>query len=490
MEKNYLISIDQSTQGTKALLFDRAGKLVKRADLPHRQIINDKGWISHDPEEIYQNTVQAVKNLVEGADILKEEIMGIGISNQRETSLIWDKGTGKALNHAIVWQCSRASLICDELEKEGYGDEIRRKTGIRLSPFFPAAKLSWLLKNTADALALQEKGQLGMGTIDTWLLYRLTGGKVYATDYSNASRTQLFNLTTLKWDDEICRAFGIRPDALAAVCDSDSRFGETDFEGFFEEPIPISAVMGDSHAALFGHGCVKKGMMKVTYGTGSSIMMNAGKKPVFSEHGIVSSLAWGRSGKVTYVLEGNINYTGAVISWLKDDVQLIDSAGEVEKLAGEANPNDTCYLVPAFSGLGAPYWNNRARACLSGISRTTGKREIVKAALESIAYQINDVVEAMEKDAKTKITGFYVDGGPTRNGYLMQFQSDICGALVHVPDAVELSGFGAAYLAGISLGLYDETVFENIRSVDFVPTMDRTLREKKYQGWKDAINML
>ena len=487
MAESYIISIDQSTQGTKALLFDRDGMLLQRKDLPHKQIINEKGWVSHDPEEIYQNTVQVVKNLVEESGISKESVKGIGISNQRETSLIWEKKTGKALANAVVWQCARAAEICRRVEQTGAAEMICQKTGLALSPYFPASKLTWLKENVEGAKELAKKHALCFGTIDTWLVYRMTHGMSYKTDYSNASRTQLFDIFEQKWDEEICQLFGLDAQDLAEVCDSDSCFGETDLEGFFENPIPIHSVLGDSHGALFGQGCLEKGMIKSTYGTGSSIMMNIGETPVLSTHGVVTSLAWGMQGKVSYVLEGNINYTGAVITWLKDDMELIQSPVETEALCRKAEADDSLYFVPAFTGLGAPYWNSEAKGALTGITRTTRKAEMVRAGVECIAYQIADVVNAMSQDANTEIQELRVDGGPTRNQYLMQFQSDILNRKVLVPDVEELSGIGAAYAAGRGLGLYGDEVFTRLKRREYAPKMCEDTRVRKYNGWKDAV---
>lgn len=484
----FIIGIDQSTQGTKALLFDEGGKLLSRTDLPHEQIINEKGWVSHNLSEIYNNTIQTVKNLIAQSGIDKNDIAGVGISNQRETSAAWDKETGEPIADAIVWQCARAAGICERVEQAGKAEFVRQRTGMNLSPYFPASKIAWLIEHVEGAKEKAEAGKLCFGTIDSWLVYKLTKGASYKTDYSNASRTQLFNIMDLKWDEEVCGLFGINPEHLAEVSDSNAVFGETDFEGFLDRPVPIHGVLGDSHGALFGQGCLKKGMIKTTYGTGSSIMMNIGEQPVLSTHGVVTSLAWGIDGKVNYVLEGNINYTGAVITWLKDDMKLISSPKETETLAAEANQDDQVYLVPAFTGLGAPYWDSRATASISGITRTTGRAEIVRAGLECIAYQITDVVEAMGEDAGLAIEELRVDGGPTRNGYLMQFQSDMLGIPVQVPDAEELSGIGAAYLAGISLGIYDrDKLFAGMGRQKYEPLMKRDIRNRKYGKWKDAV---
>lgn len=486
----YVLSVDQSTQGTKALLFDEQGALLCRADKPHRQFVDEHGWVEHDPEEIYSNTLQVAKDVTEKAGIKKNDIAVLGISNQRETSLAWEKKTGKPLYNAIVWQCARGAAICKELEKQGYAETVQKKTGIPLSPYFPAAKLAWIFRNVEGVVEKAKRGEVAVGTIDSWLIYRLTGGKRHQTDYSNASRTQLFNIITLQWDEELLHLFGIDSSCMSAVTDSDGDFGETDLDGWLDKPIPIRGVLGDSHGALLGQGCLHPGMIKATYGTGSSIMMNVGESPVFSQSGVVTSLAWKIGGKVNYVLEGNINYTGAVITWLKDDLKIIASPGETEELAKTAIPGDTTYLVPAFSGLGAPYWDNNAKACICGMTRTTGRNEIVRAALDCIAYQITDIVKAMETSAGTPIHELRVDGGPTRNKYLMQFQSDILNIPVRIPDAEELSGIGAAYAAGLSNGIYDERIFDRLKRISFLPSMSEEIRNGKYTGWLDAVHLI
>lgn len=495
VKKEYMIGIDQSTQGTKALLFNEEGQLLCREDLPHRQIVNEVGWVSHDPEEIYQNTIRVVRQLLVNTQegelrIDPTQIAGVGISNQRETTLIWDRRTGKPLADAIVWQCSRSQGICDALEKNQNVELIQQKTGLKLSPYFPASKLAWLMTNVEDARQKAEIGELGVGTMDTWLVYRLTGGASYKTDYSNASRTQLFDIFRLKWDEDLCRLFGLSLEYLPEVCDSDSCFGMTDFEGLLPYPVPIHGVMGDSHAALFGQGCVQPGMIKTTYGTGSSIMVNTGAVPICSKSGVVTSLAWKLGDEVNYVLEGNINYTGAVITWLKDEVRLIDSPKDTENLCSSAIQDDSLYFIPAFTGLGAPYWYSQAKGMLCGITRTTRREEIVRAAVESIAYQITDIVDTFAKDIEENVRELRVDGGPTRNAYLMQFQSDILNTRVSVSQAEEMSGIGAAYAAGIALGLYDKKIAERIGRSIYEPGMEPKLREKKKKGWKDAVGRI
>lgn len=488
--KKYVLSVDQSTQGTKAMVFDPEGRIMAREDLPHRQIVNEKGWVEHDPEEIWRNTLQVIRNVTEKAGVAKEDLAVLGISNQRETSVCWNRETGKPVYNAIVWQCARGAEICSELEARGLAETVREKTGLPLSPYFPAAKLAWIFRHVEGVRDAAARGKICVGTIDSWLVYRLTKGRRHQTDYSNASRTQLFNILDLKWDGDLLDIFGIDPSCMPAVTDSDGDFGETDLDGWLERPIPIRGVLGDSHGALFGQGCLKPGMIKATYGTGSSVMMNIGEKPIFSDTGVVTSLAWKIGGKVHYVLEGNINYTGAVITWLAKDVRLIEGPGETEALALAANPGDTCYLVPAFTGLGAPYWNSEARAILCGMSRTTGRNEIVRAALDCIAYQITDIVRAMSRGAGTPVMELRVDGGPTRNAYLMQFQSDLLGIPVRIPDAEELSGIGAAYAAGLSAGIYDLSVFDRMGRREYQPAMSEADREARYRGWQDAVRMI
>lgn len=487
MAKKYIVSIDQSTQGTKALLFDEVGKLLERADRPHKQIINELGYVSHNPEEIYKNVICAVKEVVEKAGIHKDNIVGLGISNQRETSVIWDGETGKSLEHAVVWQCARASSICERSEIKEKETVIKEKTGMKLSPYFPAAKIAWLLEHVDGAKKRASEHRICHGTMDSWLVFKLTNGASYKTDYSNASRTQLFNIHTLTWDIEICDLFGIELENLAEVMDSNAIFGETDFEGYLSKKIPIQSVMGDSHAALFGQGCLSQGMIKATYGTGSSIMMNIGDEPVLSKHGVVTSLAWGVNGKVTYVLEGNLNYTGATITWLKDSLELIASPKETEELARKATKEDQLYIVPAFTGLGAPYWKSDAKALIIGMDRTTRKAEIVRATLESIAYQIHDVVVAMQEDSNMVLKELRVDGGPTRNKYLMEFQSDILNKVVSVPSAEELSGMGAAYMAGIAMGIWGESIFHSLERTIYQGKMEEDIRQVKISGWNSAV---
>lgn len=484
---DYIIGIDQSTQGTKVMLFDAQGAMTLRVDKPHAQLIDARGYVEHDPEKIYRNLIELVGKLLATSGIDPADVRGVGISNQRETALAWYR-SGKPVYNAIVWQCARGAAICERLQ--AHGDMIRCRTGLQLSPYFSAAKLAWIMENVPGVKQAADRGEVLCGTMDSYLVYRLTGGREFRTDYSNASRTQLFDLEKLCWNEEILSLFGIPAQCMAEVTDSDGFFGETDFEGVLPRCVPIHGVMGDSHGALFGQGCLERGMMKATYGTGSSIMMNIGEQPILSNLGVVTSLAWKAGGQVQYVLEGNINYTGAVISWLKNDVGLLQSAGESEALARGANPQDQTYLVPAFSGLGAPYWRSDVSAAFVGMNRTTGRAEMVKAGLECIAYQITDVVRLMQQEAAIDRIELRVDGGPTRNKWLMQFQCDMLSCPVLVPATEELSGMGAAYAAGMGLGLYTRDVFARNTYERFTPAMAENERQHRYGGWKKAVQTI
>ena len=485
---SYLIAIDQSTQSTKALLFDSQGHICLRVDRPHRQIIDERGYVEHDPEEIYQNLLALIPELIEKTGVDPQNIAAVSISNQRETSVMWERATGKPVYNAVVWQCARGAAICDSLED--HAETVQQKTGLKLSPYFSAAKLAWIMRNVPGIKERAEKGEICCGTMDSYVVFRLTGGKEFRTDDSNASRTQLFNIHTLQWDEELLSLFGIPACCMAQLTDSDGLFGYTDFGGALPAPVPIHCVMGDSHAALFAQGCLTEGMLKVGYGTGSSIMMNIGGKPILSQRGIVTSLAWKLKGQVNYILEGNVNYSGAIVTWLKDQAGLLKTAAESQALAEQANPSDKTYLVPAFSGLGAPYWRSDVSAAFIGMSRTTGRAELVRAGLEAIAYQITDIVQLMQQEANIPEIELRVDGGPSRNKWLMQFQSDMLNSPVLVPEAEELSCVGVAYAAGMALGLYDDSIFENNRYIRYEPRMDETTRKEKHAGWKEAVRRI
>lgn len=491
MAGGYILGIDQSTQGTKLLLLDETGRSVCRLDRSHAQHIDERGWVEHDPEEIWSNLLLLMRKLLAEHPAEVGAIRAVGISNQRETAMAWDRRTGIPVYPAIVWQCARGAAICQGLETKGFSGKIQGLTGLPLSPYFSGAKLAWILQQVEEAHRLMSEASLCMGTMDSWLVYKLTGGQVFRTDYSNASRTQLFDIDRLQWSPEVCHAFGIDPTVLPEVTDSDGFYGDTDFDGLLGQKIPIRAVLGDSHAALFGQGCHQPGMTKATYGTGSSVMMNIGDRPVWSQHGLATSLAWCLGGHPSYVLEGNINYTGAAITWLKEDLKLIRSAEETEVLARQAGSSDRSYFVPAFSGLGAPYWESEATGLFTGITRVTGKAEMVRAVLDAIAYQIYDVAAIMQQESGHTLSALRVDGGPTRNKYLMQFQTDILDCPVEVPSSEELSAMGVAYAAGIVSGFYDkDRIFAQVQRTRFVRQMADERRNTLLAGWKQAVRQV
>lgn len=486
----HVIGIDQSTQGTKALVLDEDGRIAGSAALPHHQIVNDEGWVSHDPVEIWHNVIEVCRLALEDAGVDAADVIGLGISNQRETTCAWDAQTGQPICNAIVWQCARAKGVCAKVAaRDRAADVVHARTGLALSPYYPAAKMAWIMQNVEGAWELARAGRLRLGTVDSWLVWNLTEGREFRCDYSNASRTQLFDIDAQTWSREVCSIFGVKPEFLPQVTDSDACFGTTTIDGVLPGPVPIHGVMGDSHAALFGQGCLGEGQAKATYGTGSSVMMNVGHQPVRSEHGLSTSLAWRIGGQTSYVLEGNINYTGAVITWLKEDLHLIDSVADVEPLCRKAAHDDSLFLVPAFTGLGAPYWVSDASAEIVGMTRRTGRSEVVRAATESIAYQIADVVSAMQADSGICLTQLRVDGGPTGNTYLMQFQSDLLDTAICVPKASEMSALGAAWCAGIALGAYEAGVqsVAGLRAT-YEPAMHDEERRDRIAGWQHAVH--
>lgn len=486
-----MLGIDQSTQGTKAVLFDGAGKLYKRFTKNHQQWINERGWVSHDLEEIRKNVMALAIQAQGFATINGDEIIGVGITNQRETAAAWSKKSGQPLAKSVVWQCARATDLCDNLLARGYGKVVQEKTGMPLSPYFTAAKFDWLIKNEPAVQQALADDDLCLGTMDSWLVYQLTHGQAFKTEPSNACRTQLMAIDQQQWDSELCDIFEIPLTSLPTIVDSDALFGYTDFDGILTKPIPIHGVLGDSQAALFGQHCLNFADVKATYGTGSSIMMNIGEQPVRSQNGLMTSIAWRLGGQTNYVLEGNVNYSGAVVKWLNEDLQLIQDAGETGSLAQQANPQDHTYFVPAFSGLGAPYWNDKAQAVIWGMTRTTRKPEFVKAALNSIAFQINDVIQQMLTDIGSERTILKVDGGVTKNTYLMQFQSDITNAKILLPNVEELSAFGAVYVAGQALGMYTEDrCHDAIHYRSYDPHMMSDTRQLEIAGWHRVMKIV
>lgn len=477
----YVIGIDQSTQGTKVILYDANGKIVKKSYKSHEQMINELGWVSHDPEEIYQNVISLVREVIDGIDT--SLIASVGITNQRETALAWNKETALPAENAIVWQCNRAKEITDSMNMSS-ASLVKRKTGLPLSPCFSAAKFTWFLNHYKD-----EKDTLLLGTIDTWLVYKLTNGRSYKTDVSNASRTQLMSLETLDWDGELLNLFGISRTNLPEIQHSDSLFGYTDFEGILPAPIAIHAVMGDSHAALFAHKGSEPGSVKATYGTGSSIMMNIGRTVSIMPENLAVSVGWASEGVCHYVLEGNVHYAGAVISWMKDQLEFFSDVNEIESMVANANFQDQTYLIPAFTGIGAPYFRDDIKASFVGMTRTTGKCELVRAGLESIAYQINAVISAMKSVSSLELKKISVDGGPTRNNYLMQFQSNLANAEIDISEVEEASCTGVAYMAGIASGCYGSEILDSIHKKTVFPeTAFKNERLDKIAGWERAVS--
>jgi len=487
--KKYILAIDQSTSATKAILFDHAGKLQYRNAIPHQQYYPQAGFVEHNPLEILDNAFSVIINAMKVSHSTEGDLAGIAITNQRETALIWDKNTGKPVCNAAVWQCQRGSSYCNTLREQGKNRIIRDKTGLLIDPYYSASKLHWIMRHIEGAEEKAQKGELLAGTMDSWLLWNLSGRKIHATDYSNACRTMLFNIHTLQWDEELIALFGLHRNMLPEVKFSDELFGYTD-TAVLKSKIPIAGLAGDSHAALFGQNCFTPGMAKATYGTGSSIMMNVGLQPVEAPEGLVTSIGYGINGKIEYVFEGNIHCTGDTINWLKNEVQLIGDASETEALATSVPDNGGVYLVPAFVGLGAPYWDNQARACITSMSRNTTKAHLVRAALESIVYQIKDLISLLEEQGGIQLRELRVDGGPTRNNFLMQFQSDLLNRIVVRSDIEEVSALGSAFLAGLATGFWKD--LEQIKSLrepgrSFSPVMDENEVFRLYQGWKKAV---
>ncbi len=472
------------------MLFDHNAQVVHRVTIAHKQYYPQEGFVEHDAEEIFLNTIKGIHQLLQEKAVSESQLVSIAITNQRETAMIWDKTTGKPVANAVVWQCQRGAGICNELREKGYNERIKAKTGLMLDPYFSAGKLHWLIKNVDGLKEKASKGQLLLGTMDSWLVWKLTGGKFHATDYSNACRTLLFNIHELKWDEELTELFGLNKNMLPEVNFSNEVFGYTNPGVIFKHQVPISGLMGDSHAALFGQNCFSSGMAKATYGTGSSIMMNIGENPLDAPDGLVTSIGYGLDKKIFYVFEGNIHSTGDTINWLKNDVELINDASETEALAILAESNNGVYLVPAFAGLGAPYWDNRARASLSGMSRSTRKAHIVRAALESIAYQVKDLIEPMQEDGGVELKVLRVDGGPTRNKFLMQFQSDMLNREIDCSEVEEASALGAALMAGLATDFWKDTseiISLRKKSITYSPKMNEEERNLLYTGWKKAV---
>ncbi len=487
---NYVMALDAGTTSNRCILFNKKGDIVSMAQREFTQYFPKPGWVEHDAEEIFASMLEVAKEAMQKAGIAATEITALGITNQRETTIVWDKKSGEPVANAIVWQCRRTARYCDELKEKGLTEIFRQKTGLVIDAYFSATKLKWILDHVPGVRKRAEQGEVIFGTVETWLIYKLTKGKVHVTDYSNASRTMLFNICDLKWDEEILKELNIPAVMLPEVKPSSCIYGETDTE-FFGVPIRIGGAAGDQQAALFGQTCFSEGEAKNTYGTGCFLLLNTGEKPVFSQNGLVTTIAWGLNGKVAYALEGSIFVTGAVIQWLRDEMQLITSAGESEELAKRVEDTNGCYVVPAFTGLGAPYWDPYARGTIVGITRGVNKCHIIRAALESIACQVVDVLEVMNEDSRIVVRDLKVDGGASANDLLMQMQSDLAGVTVTRPVCVETTALGAAYLAGLAVGYWKDTgeIRQN-QAVDrsFLPEMTAGERRKKLAGWRKAVN--
>lgn len=483
------MAMDAGTTSNRCILFDKTGKMVSSAQKEFTQIFPKPGWVEHNADEIWSTQFEVAVEAMKKINAKADNIAAIGITNQRETTIVWDRKTGKPICNAIVWQCRRTSNDCDDLKKKGMTDFFQRKTGLVLDAYFSATKLKWILDHVKGARKRAEKGELLFGTIDTWLIWNLTKGKVHITDYTNASRTMMFDIIHLKWDKEILDRLSIPEVMLPKVCPSSEIYGETD-ESLFGRSIPIAGIAGDQQAALFGQTCFQPGEAKNTYGTGCFLLMNTGEKPVFSEHGLVTTIAWGLDGKINYALEGSIFIAGAAIQWLRDEMGLIHSAAESEILAEKVPDTNGCYVVPAFTGLGAPYWDQYARGMILGLTRGVDKNHIIRATLESIAYQTQDVLQVMEQDSHIKLSALKVDGGASANDFLMQVQANISQTKVLRPECLETTAAGAAYLAGLAVGYWkdrEEIVKNQHISKTFVPMMSKQEREERIAGWKKAV---
>ncbi|MGQ9558609.1 MAG: glycerol kinase GlpK [Desulfurispora sp.] len=490
MDKKYVLALDQGTTSCRAILFDKDSNIVGVAQKEFTQIYPKAGWVEHNAEEIWSTQYGVIAEVVAKTRVSPEEIAAIGITNQRETTVVWDKNTGQPVYNAIVWQCRRTAGICDELKAKGLADTFRHKTGLVLDAYFSGTKVKWILDNVPGARERAEKGELLFGTMDTWLIWKLTGGRVHVTDYSNASRTLLYNIRELKWDEEILRELNIPASLLPEVKPSSQVYGYTDPEQFLGYAVPIAGVAGDQQAALFGQACYQPGMAKNTYGTGCFMLMNTGEKLYDSQNGLLTTIAWGIDGKVEYALEGSIFIAGAAIQWLRDGLKLVEAAPDSEYFAGKVQDTDGVYLVPAFVGLGAPYWDMRARGAIVGLTRGTTKYHLIRAALESLAYQTRDVLGAMEADSGIRLTALKVDGGAVANNLLMQFQADILGVPVERPQVIETTALGAAYLAGLAVGFWqskEELASRWKLDSRFAPQMAAEQREKLYRGWQKAV---
>ncbi|CUB09126.1 Glycerol kinase [Bacillus cereus] len=488
--KKYILSLDQGTTSSRAILFNKKGEIVHSAQKEFTQHFPKPGWVEHNAQEIWGSILAVIATCLSEADVKPEQIAGIGITNQRETTVVWDKTTSKPIYNAIVWQSRQTAEICDELKEKGYGEMVREKTGLLIDAYFSGTKVKWILDNVEGAREKAENGDLLFGTIDTWLVWKLSGGKAHVTDYSNASRTLMFNIHDLQWDDELLEMLTVPKSMLPEVRPSSEVYGETIDYHFFGQNVPIAGVAGDQQAALFGQACFGEGMAKNTYGTGCFMLMNTGEKAVASEHGLLTTIAWGIDGKVNYALEGSIFVAGSAIQWLRDGMRMFKDASESEVYANRVESTDGVYVVPAFVGLGTPYWDSEVRGAMFGVTRGTTKEHFIRATLESLAYQTKDVLCAMEADSGIELKTLRVDGGAVKNNFLMKFQSDILDVPVERPVINETTALGAAYLAGLAVGYWknqDEIKEQWHMDKRFEPTMEAATSEELYAGWKKAI---
>ena len=487
--KKYIMALDEGTTSCRCILYNKKGEMVSVAQKEFRQIYPNAGWVEHDAMEIWSTQIGVAQEALYKINCTYENIEAIGITNQRETTVVWDRETGEPVYNAIVWQCRRTAEYCDSLKAKGLEPSFREKTGLPVDAYFSASKLRWILDNVEGARAKAEAGKLLFGTIETWLIWKLTGGRVHVTDYSNASRTMMFNINELKWDKDILAELDIPVSMLPEPVPSSFIYGETE-EHIFGGPVRISGAAGDQQSALFGQGCFEKGQAKNTYGTGCFLLMNTGESPVYSKNGLVTTIAWGIDGKVNYALEGSVFVAGAAIQWLRDELELIDSSLESERLALSVPDTNGVYIVPAFAGLGAPYWNPYARGAIFGLTRGADKCHLTRATLESLAYQTNDLLEAMKEDIGYELLSLQVDGGACANNFLMQFQADITAKPVKRPECIETTSLGAAYLAGLATGFWSDMddITENLKTDrEFTASMNEEKRTKLLAGWKKAV---
>ena len=488
--EQYIMSIDQGTTSSRAILFNKEGQIQGVAQREFKQYFPKSGWVEHDANEIWTSVLAVMAEVINENEIDPEQIKGIGITNQRETTVIWDKKTGRPIYHAIVWQSRQTQHICNELKEQGHEKTFRNKTGLLLDPYFSGTKVRWILDNVKGAREKAENGDLLFGTIDTWLVWKLSGGEAHITDYSNASRTLMYNIHELKWDDELLELLDIPKAILPEVKESSEVYAHTKDYHFFGQEVPIAGIAGDQQAALFGQACFERGDVKNTYGTGGFMLMNTGEEPVTSESGLLTTIAYGLDGKVNYALEGSIFVSGSAIQWLRDGLRIINSAPQTENYATRVNSTDNVYFVPAFVGLGTPYWDSEARGAIFGLTRGTEKEHFIRATLESLCYQTRDVIEAMSKDSGIEVNNLRVDGGAVKNNFIMQFQADIVDTSVERPEVQETTALGAAYLAGLAVDFWEDKkdIADGWKlEKEFNPEMSEETRTKLYKGWKKAV---